>query len=129
MYLRKIKHNINSFKERESVVLTKEKIKKNSVLRSLAKLQLNSFWEKFGQRNNLSQTTFLKSKEELNKLVTNPRIDVTDLESITDDIMLGNWKYLDELISLSPFTRIVIASYVAAIARLKLYPYLELFGE
>ena len=45
--------HIDRYFEKEGVSLDGEKIEKNPGLRALAKLCLNSFWGKFGQRLNL----------------------------------------------------------------------------
>ena len=56
----------------EGIKLQREKIEKNAGLRAVAKLCLNSFWGKFGQRNNLKQTEIVKTREALIKLLTAP---------------------------------------------------------
>lgn len=50
---------IREYQEKEGILLDYDKIEKNPGLRSLAKLMLNSFWGKFRQRTNLTQTTFI----------------------------------------------------------------------
>lgn len=51
-----LKRYVESYEQREGIVLNPEKIEHNAGLRSLAKLLLNSFWGKFGQRQNLTKT-------------------------------------------------------------------------
>ncbi|XP_049823358.1 uncharacterized protein LOC126265564 [Aethina tumida] len=52
------------FEEAEKVKLTPERIENNPDLRSLAKLMLNSFWGKCGQRENQPQTTIVNDPQE-----------------------------------------------------------------
>ena len=47
---------IQRYFEHEGILLDKNLILKNSVLRSLSKLTLNSFYGKFGQRTNMKKT-------------------------------------------------------------------------
>lgn len=47
---------------REGIQLERENITKNPALRSIAKLLLNSFWGKFGQRLSMQQTFFTKER-------------------------------------------------------------------
>jgi hypothetical protein len=50
---------IDDYFEKEGFRLDYEKIVKNPGLRALAKLMLNSFWGKFGQRSNLPQIEYV----------------------------------------------------------------------
>lgn len=120
---------IIQFEQREGVKLDPAKVKLNKGLRALAKLLLNSFWGKFGQRNNLQQTTFVNTREQLNELVSNPGMEVDDIQLLTDDVMIVNWKYIEESVKVSNMASVTIASYVTATARLKLYSYLEELQE
>ena len=45
---------IGLYHEKEGILLDYDKIQKNKGLRALAKLMLNSFWGKFGQRSNMA---------------------------------------------------------------------------
>ena len=49
---------IFQYLEKEGILLDYNNIKRNPGLRSIAKLMLNSFWGKFGQRANLTQTSY-----------------------------------------------------------------------
>lgn len=50
---------IQDYYNKEGILLDYNQIEENPGLRSLAKLMLNSFWGKFGQRTNLTQTTLI----------------------------------------------------------------------
>ena len=54
---------IQQYFEKEGVSLNRERIVKNPGMRALAKLCLNSFWGKFGQRLNMRQTEFFHEME------------------------------------------------------------------
>ncbi|XP_060572998.1 uncharacterized protein LOC132730933 [Ruditapes philippinarum] len=49
---------VSQYLQKEGVLLCRANISKNPGLRALAKLCLNSFWGKFGQRLNMRQTEF-----------------------------------------------------------------------
>ena len=61
---------ITDYNDREGILLDHENIKKNPGLRSLAKLMLNSFWGKFGQRSNLPKTSYISDPEEYFDMMT-----------------------------------------------------------
>lgn len=121
---------LDEFQRREGVTLDRTAVKKNPGFRALAKMMLNSFWGKFGQRDNLPQTVFLNSYEQLATHLTNPGIEVTDIMDLNDDgPLLVTYKAVDEAITPGRHSSAVIAAYVTATARLKLYSYLEDLGE
>ena len=60
----KKRNYLQDYEQHEGIQLDYDKVQKNPGLRSLAKLMLNSFWGKFGQRPNKMQvTTCTKSCE------------------------------------------------------------------
>ena len=98
-------------------------LKKNSGMRSVAKLCLNSFWGKFGQRGNLPQTSIVKSYGDLCSLIHNPEKQVQNCIPAKEDVMYVSWVYKED--STSPCTNVAIAAYTTAQARLKLFEYLH----
>ena len=65
---------IQRYFEHEGISLDKNFIKKNSGLRSLSKLALNSFCGKFGQRTNMKKTKFVNDVGILYNYITDPTI-------------------------------------------------------
>ena len=63
---------IEQFEAKEGIPLEYAKIKKNPGLKATAKLMLNSFWGKFGQRENLPQTEQVKQPAQLYRLLWEP---------------------------------------------------------
>jgi hypothetical protein len=55
---------IQQYFQREGIWLDYNRIEENPGLRSLAKLMLNSFWGKFGQRGNMVQTTYITEPDD-----------------------------------------------------------------
>jgi hypothetical protein len=50
---------IRDYHEKDGILLDYKNIKNNHGLRALAKLMLNSFWGKFGQRSNMPQIKYV----------------------------------------------------------------------
>jgi hypothetical protein len=116
---------LTSFKEREGVELDRNSISHNPGKRSLAKLMLNSFWGKFGQRENLTRATVINESDTLNDLLSDPSVEVQRLVQANEETLYAHWSETDEAVSPSPTNNIVIACYTTAHARLELYSYLE----
>ncbi len=51
---------IDVYEQKEGIKLSYHRINKNPGLRALAKLMLNSFWGKFGQRSNMQQVDIVE---------------------------------------------------------------------
>ncbi|KAG5861794.1 hypothetical protein JTB14_003485 [Gonioctena quinquepunctata] len=79
---------IEDYSEREGIKLEYSNITNNPGLRQLAKLILNSFWGKFGQRKNQTKTKILNSSEELFNLLTDPAIIVNALTPVNEETLV-----------------------------------------
>lgn len=119
---------INTYMERENIQLEFKKILKNAGLRSVAKLILNSFWGKFGQRENQIKTTIVDKPKELYDMLANPSIDINHIQEVNEDVVVVNWGYKEEAADSLSTVNVCIAAYTTAQARLKLYSYLEQIG-
>ena len=97
-------------------------------MRALAKLMLNSFWGKFGQRSNMSQIDMVSEPRDYFEKLTNDSIDVTAVNFVSEEFVEMRWKYKNEFVDTNPKTNTVIAAYTTSQARLKLYSYLEQLG-
>jgi len=109
----------------EGIVLDYVKIEKNPGLRSLAKLMLNSFWGKFGQRTNLTQTTHISDPQEFFEMMTSDQQKVKNVQFVNNESVKLEWVYNDDFVEPSARTNVIIAAYTTAQARLKLYSYLQ----
>jgi len=116
---------IRNYMEHEGVELEESQIAKNGGLRSMSKLMLNSFWGKFGQRENQSKSTFVRQPKELYDLLTNNAIYINSVREINDEVLIVNWEYKEEAVDTLSTVNVCIAAYTTAHARLKLYSYLE----
>lgn len=120
---------IKLYNEKEGILLEYDKIKKNTGLRALAKLMLNSFWGKFGQRSNMCQVDIIDDPSVYFDKLTSDREEVTCVNYVSDEFVEMRWKCKEDFVDTNPKTNVVIAAYTTAQARLKLYSYLEYLGQ
>ena len=124
------KHSyIDLYEKKEGIRLDYNKVKKNTGLRAIAKLMLNSFWGKFGQRSNMQQVDIIDNPKMYFDKLTSDREDVTAVNFISDETVEMRWKYKEEFVESSTKTNVIIAAYTTSQARLKLYSYLEQLGS
>ena len=111
---------------KEGIRLDREKIERNPAFRGVAKMCLNSLWGFFGQQENKVQTRVITDPAELHTILTCPMTEVTGLLPVNDDVLYLNSRYkygkTEERLNTA---NAVIAAFVTAQARLKLYGYLE----
>ncbi|XP_046687493.1 uncharacterized protein LOC124373142 [Homalodisca vitripennis] len=116
---------VQDYFEHEGIRLDPVKIEKNEGLRSLAKLMLNSFWGKFGQRENQTKTLITRDPEELFRLCMNSGVIVNTIQEVSEDVVLVSWQHLEEVGESLSTVNVVLAAYTTSQARLKLYDHLE----
>ena len=111
----------------EGIQLDYDAIKRNTGLRSLAKICLSSFGGKFGQRLNMKQSLFLYEHEadKFFQLLKDTRKEVRDFHVISDRII--QMEYLDNssFLPIDFKTNVFLASFTACWSRIKLYELLD----
>ena len=112
---------VNKFQEREGVNLDPDNIKKNPGLRSLAKLCLNSFWGKFGQRDCMTNSKYVTDEAEFFKTLADPTKKVVNWHILSEDMVLMDLQPSKDFIPGSNLTNIFIAAFTTCHARLRLY--------
>ena len=120
---------IRRFKKKEGIPLDYAKVKKNPGLKATAKLMLNSFWGKFGQRENLPQVDQCTSPNQLYDLLGDETKQVSDIRFCTEDVVEVVYTHKEESVFPSNKTNVFVAAFTTCWARLKLYSYLETLGE
>lgn len=120
---------ISSFESKTGIMLDKSKIEVNPGLRSLSKLGLNCFWGKLGQRADLTRSVYIKSCQELDKLVSDSTIDLTNFHIINENVMVVEYRKEEQFIHDSGFTNEVIAAFTTCHARLELLRHIRSVGE
>lgn len=72
---------------------------------------LNSFWGKFGQRANLTQTSYISDPDEYFDILTSDEQKVKNIRFVSDEAVQLDWAKNDDFITVSCRTNVVIASY------------------
>ncbi|EFA12679.1 hypothetical protein TcasGA2_TC010703 [Tribolium castaneum] len=117
------------YREKEGITLERNKICKNPGLRFLSKFMLNSFWGKFGQRENLQKTSIVSQPKDLYDILSNPSLVVNSITIINPDVLLVTYEQVEEAITPLRTVSVPIAAYTTSSARLELYKYLEQLGR
>ena len=112
----------------EGILLDYDLIEFNPGRRSLAKLMLNSFWGKFGEKTNKPQTVCTQSPEEYFSYLTSDSKEVTHVQIINEEAIELHYKYNDNFVEAGHRTNVIIAAYTTTSARLKLYDVLDKLG-
>ena len=120
---------IKNYLNREGILLEKDKIMRNPGLRSLSKLALNSFYGKFGQRNNMKKTKFVTNVGDLFNLMSDPSKEITDFHIMNEDIVEVEFKNAEDFEEISMGTNVVIAAFCTSWARLKLWEVMKRLGS
>ena len=117
---------ISDYYDREGIALDYASVQKNAGLRSLAKLCLNSFWGKFGQRLNMPQEFIHDScPERFFSLLSDPLKTVTDFHIVNNHTIHLKYERKSDSCVMGDKTNIFIASFTTCWARLKLYDLLD----
>ncbi|CAH1240722.1 Hypp6078 [Branchiostoma lanceolatum] len=120
---------LTDYAENEGIMLNRDQVAINPGMRALAKLMLNSFWGKFGQRNNFVQTEFVSSPARYFELLGSSKYEVQDVNVVNDHLVEVKYRHRREFISDPPHTNVYLAIFTTAFARLKLYKSLSQLGE
>ena len=122
---------IQEYKTKEGIHLDYDKIQKNPGLRCLAKLCLNSFWGKFGQRLGMQQSTFLHESEadRFFQMLSDPTKVPHNFHIVSRDILHLEWSNNPLFTAFDNKTNIFLASFTTMWARLKLYSVLDTLKE
>ncbi|PFX12181.1 putative DNA polymerase [Stylophora pistillata] len=120
-------NHLQTYQEKEGIVLDPTKIEKNPGLRSLAKMMLNSMWGKFGQRTNKKQVKEFDQPQELATFMSSDTYDISyvGLASVGERVEV-HYTMENEDESISPNLNIFIACFTTCWARLRLYEALDM---
>ncbi|CAH3188794.1 unnamed protein product, partial [Porites lobata] len=117
------------YQEREGIRLDIASIAKNPGRKATAKLMLNSFWGKFGERINKPTTVTVQNPAHLFNLITDAALDISTLRLCTDDILEAVYTSAQDNTVKGTKTNIFVAAFTTCHARLKLYESLDTLQE
>ena len=116
---------IADYASHEGVHLQYDKIEKNPGLRSLAKLALNSFYGKFGQRSNMKKCLFVTDYTDYCKIMTDYSKKICDFHVMANNLMLVEYCNSVEFEPVDVKTNVIVAAFCTTWARLKLWAAME----
>ena len=113
----------------EGIELQQNQIEFNPGLRMLAKLALNSFYGKFGQRSNRKKSHFIQEEKQLFNILTDVTNTVQSWHIINEDLMLLETTQSEEFENWSVAGNVFIAAMCTCWAHLKLWSVMVRLGE
>ena len=116
---------IEEYARKEGVHLDADSIVKNPGLRSIAKLALNSFYGKFGQRTNMRKSTYVTSANDIYRLMTDYTKTIKDFHVLNEDLVIIEHTNSKEFEEMDRKTNVIIAAFCTSYARLKLWKVLH----
>ncbi|MEW8548383.1 MAG: DNA polymerase, partial [Candidatus Thiodiazotropha sp.] len=122
---------LQAYQDNEGVQLDPSNICKNPGLRSLAKLKLNSFWGKFGQRQNFVQSSYFTEDNlpEFYQLLSDSTKELKNFHIINDKLILVEYKHAYLQTPEDQLTNIFLATFTTCWARLHLYDVMDQLGD
>jgi len=114
--------------EREGVLLIKEKIIKNPGQRAVAKLMLNSLWGYLAMNQDKVEYKVISQRAQWFSMVSDPKFKIKNLDFSIPTCLQVHYSQQDSRINTFK-TNVVIATFVTAQARLKLYNEIEKLGK
>ena len=120
---------LHEYKDHEGIELDPVNIEKNPGLRSLAKLMLNSFWGKFGQRPNQTQVTTCANPSQFFRLIMDDRQVIHRIEIMNEHMVEVYHSFDESCIPMQTNVNIFVACFTTSYARLKLYKALDMLQE
>jgi G:T-mismatch repair DNA endonuclease (very short patch repair protein) len=116
---------IADYFEKEGILLDRNKIKYNAGMRAVLKLLLNSFWGKFGQKDNKLMFKIITKVEEWLSLITNEQFIVHRADHTNNKYLQVYYKHKTEINECESKTNCALASFVTCYGRLRLYTELK----
>ena len=115
---------IKQYFEDEGIILDREKIIPNPARRQIAKLLLNSFFGKLGQRDNQPKTTIARDTSQYFSIITDPKKRVKSELLLQENAIKLTWETKEETDVLSRNKNVAVAAFVTSYARLHLLKHL-----
>ena len=84
-----------------------------------------SFWGKFGQRPNMSKTSYVTDPAEYLDMMTRDGLEIQGVNFVNDEMVEVQWQNTEDFVESSGKTNVILAAYTTCQARLKLYELLE----
>ncbi len=119
---------IKDYEINQGITLRPEKIQKNPGLRKTAKIALNSFYGKWGQRSNLPRRKYINNVGHFWFHLECDDEIVHDCRVISDECLEIHLSKKKEFVVHPKHSNVYIAAWTTALARIKLYRILDQLG-
>ena len=120
---------IEEYASNEGVILDPKLIEHNPGLCSIAKLALNSFYGKFGQRSNMTNMAYITRYEKLYDFLTNQTKVIKDFHVLDTAMVVMEYVHSEELQEADCKTNVIITSMCSAYLCLKLWRIMNQLGN
>ena len=120
---------ISDYYKHEGIHLDPQHIERNEGLRSLCKLMLNSHWGKFGQNPQKKKIVYISDPKTYVEMMMDDKIQVCDIDYVNQEHIALHYQTVGEFVEPLPNTNVVLAAFVTAQARLRLYEVLHALGD
>ena len=120
---------IRRYYDKEGVLLEKHKISKNAGLRRTSKDKLNCLWGYFALNSNKTLFKIIYKLSELEALLHDDQFIIHNIDFCEENFLQITYSIRKEFCYGSTYTNCVIAAFVTAHARLKLYGELYKLGR
>lgn len=107
--------------EPRGITLDYAQVQKNPGRKATTKLMLNSFWGKFGERQNKSVTVTVQEPSHFFSLLTDDTLDISTIRVCAEDVLEVIHTSQHDTADKGTKVNIFIAAFTACHARLKLY--------
>ena len=122
------KEYIQKYFEKEAILLDFNNIIKNSGKREIAKIKLNSLWGYFALNSNKTQFKIVNNKAEIENLLNDEQYIVHDIDTKDENFAQVMYSIKEEYLFGGLSSNVIIAAFVTAQGRLKLYEELSKLG-
>jgi hypothetical protein len=95
----------------------------------IGKLNQNSLWGKFAQRDDQANSVDVYSESDFNRYVYDDRYEVLDVMFHDATARTVRYQEKQDVVKMSTFTNIAIAAFTTAYARMRLYQAMEIVGD
>ena len=121
---------VDNYAKVEGIQLELDNIKPNKPKRLIAKVLLNSLYGKMSQRIGRTRTKIVNGRNphELVNILTDPTIHLTDFNIVNEETLLLEYELHKEALHSGPTDNVILAAFVTAYGRIKLYSLLKKAG-
>ena len=124
-----IEKYIEKYFEKEGILLDRKQIKKNSGIRQCAKLNLNSFYGKFGQKTTKRQTVYASKAEDVYRNILDKKKKLLNFHILSENMLQLEFEEDELFQDISLSTNVLLAAMCTCWARLTLWKVMFTLGE